>query len=282
MLTIYGYIDYRKYLVDYIASKKLKNAKYSCRMLSLRLGISAATLVRILNGKRNLSKTLLPVFANHLKLPGDAAEYFSLMVQFAHVKDIHRKNRLYQDLLDRRSQRIKKINPKHYSLFEKWYLLALREIIDIKGEVDDCNCIAENLRPPVSVKEIKNDIVMLKNQEIIADDGNGRFIATDKLLSTGEKWENVVIQKYQSEMIRLAESALFNYPKGERDISTMTVGLCTDDIIKVKEILKRTRQEIMTLAEEAKNREYVYQINFQAFPLSNSLLKGQNNGRKLF
>lgn len=276
MINIYGYVDYRKYLLDYIAAKKLQNEKYSCRMLSIRLGISAATLVRILNGKRNLSKTLLPAFIDYLKLPQDAAGYFSLMVQLAQVKDINEKNKIYQDILDHRSRRIKKMNQKHHSLFEKWHLLALREIIDIKGTVDNYNSIAEHLRPSVSIKEIKKDLQMLKSRGIVADDGNGRLYATDKLLSTGENWENMVIQKYQSDMIKLANNALLSYPKGERDISTMTVGFCPDDIIKVKEILKRTRQEIMALAEDAKDREYVYQINMQVFPLSNSLLKGQN------
>jgi uncharacterized protein (TIGR02147 family) len=276
MINIYVYIDYRKYLLDFIAAKKLQNTKYSCRMLSSRLGISAATLVRILNGKRNLSKTLLPVFIDYLKLPEEAAGYFSLMVQLAQVKDLNEKNKLYQDILDHRSRRIKKMNQKQHSLFEKWHLLALREIIDIKGTVDSYTGIADHLRPTVPVKEVKKDITMLKNRGIIADDGNGRLYATDKLLSTGETWENVVIQKYQSDMIRLADNALQRYPKGERDISTMTVGFCPDDIIKVKEILKRTRQEIMALAEDAKNREYVYQINIQVFPLSNSLLKGHN------
>lgn len=276
MINIYGYIDYRKFLLDFIAAKKLQNTKYSCRMLSLRLGISAATLVRILNGKRNLSKTLLPVFINYLKLPEDAADYFSLMVQLAQVKDLDEKNRLYQDILDHRSRRIKKMNHKQHSLFEKWHLLALREVIDIKGTVDNYATIADHLRPTVPVKEIRKDITMLKSRGIIADDGDGRLYATDKLLSTGETWENSVIQKYQSDMIRLAGNALLSYPKGERDISTMTVGFCPDDIIKVKEILKRTRQEIMALAEDAKNREFVYQINMQVFPLSNSLLKGNN------
>ena len=56
MPNIYNFIDYRKYLLEYIAEKKLSNTKFSCRMLSLQLGVSAATFVRILNGKRNLSK----------------------------------------------------------------------------------------------------------------------------------------------------------------------------------------------------------------------------------
>jgi uncharacterized protein (TIGR02147 family) len=276
MINIYGYIDYRKYLLDFIADKKLQNTAFSCRLLSLRLGISAATLVRILNGTRNLSKALLPVFIKILKLTGEAADYFSLMVQLAQEKELNKKNKLYQSLLDLRSKRIKKINQKQHSLFEKWYLLALREIIDIKGCEDDYDYIAGCLRPQVPVKEVKKDIAMLKSQGIIADDGSGRLGATEKLLSTGEVWENMVIQKYQSDMIQLAGNALHSFPKSDRDISTMTVGFCPDDVIKVKEILKRTRQEIMTLAEDAKNREYVYQINMQVFPLSNSLLKGKN------
>lgn len=276
MINIYGYSDYRKYLLDFIADKKLQNTSFSCRLLSIRLGISAATLVRILNGTRNLSKTLLPVFIKNLKLTGETADYFSLMVQIAHEKELNKKNKLYQSLLDLRSKRVKKINQKQHSLFEKWYLLALREIIDIKGGVDDCDDIAGCLRPQVPVKEIKKEIAMLKNLGIIADNGSGRMGATEKLLSTGETWENMVIQKYQSDMIQLAGNALHSFPKSDRDISTMTVGFCPDDVIKVKEILKRTRQEIMTLAEDAKNREYVYQINMQVFPLSNSLLKGKN------
>lgn len=276
MINIYGYSDYRKYLLDFIADKKLQNTSFSCRLLSIRLGISAATLVRILNGTRNLSKTLLPVFIKNLKLTGETADYFSLMVQIAHEKELNKKNKLYQSLLDLRSKRVKKINQKQHSLFEKWYLLALREIIDIKGGVDDCDDIAGCLRPQVPVKEIKKEIAMLKNLGIIADNGSGRMGATEKLLSTGETWENMVIQKYQSDMIQLAGNALHSFPKSDRDISTMTVGFCPDDVIKVKEILKRTRQEIMTLAEDAKNREYVYQINIQVFPLSNSLLKGHN------
>ena len=156
-------------------------------------------------------------------------------------------------------------------------MIALREIIDIKGKIDNACSISESLRPSIPVKEAENAIKMLKNLNIIYEDNDGFFQATEKLLTTGEKWEHVAIQKYQSEMIKLANHALMSYPKHERDISTVTVGLSADDLIKVKEILRRTRQEILAIAEDSKRREYVYQLNMQLFPVSTCLRGAGNN-----
>lgn len=279
MPNIYGYIDYRKYLLDFITEKKSVNPKYSCRLLSTRLGISAATLVRILNGTRNLSSKLLPIFIEYLKLREKSAEYFSLMVQLANVKGSEGKNMIYQKLLDFRSERIKQVYPQHYSIFEKWYLVALREIIDIKGDIKDINMLSECLRPPVSKKETERAISILQNLKMINEGQNGRFYASEKLLTTGEKWENVAVQKYQGEMMHLANNALMKFSKDERDISTLTIGISSEDILRVKEILRRTRQEILALAEDSKKRDFVYQLNFQFFPVSNCINEAQINDK---
>ena len=277
MPNIYGYIDYRRYLMDYIKEKKVNNPRFSCRLFSSRMGICAATLARILNGERNISKKLLPVFIAELNLREKSAEYFSLMVQLTVVKNPENKNVIFQKMLDLRSERMRKVNPIHYSLFEKWYLIALREVIDIRGKIDNVSSVSESLRPSIPVKEAENAIKTLKNLNIIYEDNEGCFHATEKLLTTGEKWEHVAIQKYQSEMIGLANHALMSYPKHERDISTVTVGLSVDDLLKVKEILRRTRQEILAIAEDSKRRDYVYQLNMQLFPVSNCLREAGNN-----
>ena len=106
---------------------------------------------------------------------------------------------------------------------------------------------------------------------MITKEENGRFVSTDTVLTTGEKWENIAISRYQGQMIRLSGEALLNIPKDERDISTLTVGVSSDDIIRIKEILRRTRQEILSLIEESLGRDCVYQLNMQFFPLSANL-----------
>jgi uncharacterized protein (TIGR02147 family) len=277
MPNIYAYIDYRKFLLDVMAEKKLGNPRYSCRLLSRRLGISAATFVRILNGKRNISKKLLPEFIGYFKLRERAAEYFSLLVELAHVKGAEKKNLVYQKILDFRSERIKNILPKQYSLFEKNYLVALREIIDIMGGIDDARSLGRCLRPPISGKEAEKGVRTLLNLNLIAEGENKRFYMPETLLTTGEKWESVAIQRYQDEMIKLAENALMKYPKEERDISTLTLGISSEEITRIKEIIRRARQEILAVAESSKKREYVYQLNVQLFPMSENVMEGKRD-----
>jgi uncharacterized protein (TIGR02147 family) len=272
MPNIYEYIDYRKFLRDLIAEKKIANSGYSCRVLASRLGISAATLVRILNGKRNLSKKLLPKFVEYLKLRERSAEYLRLLVQLAHVKGPEKKNAIYQKILDFRSERIKKVLPQHYSIFEDWYIGALRELIDIKGKFINVKSLVDDLRIPITLREAEKAISVLKNSGLIQQKENNNFYATEKLLTTGEKWESIAIQRYQKEMIRLSENALMNFSKDERDISTLTIGLSEDGIYRAKEIIRRARQEILAIAEETK-RQYVYQLNFQFFPLTKCIKK---------
>jgi uncharacterized protein (TIGR02147 family) len=277
MVSIYAYIDYRKFLLDVIAEKKLANPRFSCRQLAGRLGVSAATLVRILSGKRNVSKKLLPKFIGYFKLRERAAEYFSLLVEFAHVKGADEKNAAYQMILDFRSERIGSIQPRQYSLFEKKYLIALREIIDIKGGIGDFRTLAKRLRPEIPAREAEKGVNMLLDLKMIAQGEDKRFHASEKLLTTGERWESVAIQGYQRDMIRLAENALMNYPREERDISTLTIGINAEEILKIKEILRRARQEILAVAENSNRREYVYQLNFQLFPMSVKLAEGEDN-----
>ncbi len=278
MPNIYSYIDYRRYLIDYIKEKKVSNPGFSGRLFSSRMGISAATLARILNGERNISRKLLPVFIDELNLREKSTDYFTLMVQLTLDKNPENKNAIFKKMLDLRSERIKKVKLVQYSLFEKWYLIALREIIDIKGRINNGCSISDSLRPSIPLKEAEKAVKILKNLNIISEDKNGCLHATEKLLTTGEKWEHVAIRKYQGEMIRLAHHALMRYPKNERDISTVTVGLSAEDLKKVKEILKRTRQEILTIAEDSKKREYVYQLNMQLFPVSKCLREAETNG----
>jgi uncharacterized protein (TIGR02147 family) len=279
MPTIYTYIDYRKFLLDVIAEKKLANPGFSCRQLSARLGVSAATFVRILNGKRNVSRKLLPKFIDYFKLRERAAEYFSLLVELAHVKGGDKKNLTYQKILDFRSERIKNIQPQYYSLFENNYLIALREIIDIKGGSKDFESLGKCLRPEVSGREVKKGFDTLLNLKLIAEGENKRYYAPETLLTTGEKWESIAIRRYQSEMIKLANDALMKYPKEERDISTLTIGVSPEEIVRVKEIIRRARQEILAVAEHSQKREYVYQLNVQLFPMSVNLTEGEKDAR---
>jgi uncharacterized protein (TIGR02147 family) len=69
-------------------------------------------------------------------------------------------------------------------------------------------------------------------------------------------------------------TALDRIEKEKRDFSTMTMCFSKDGFMKVRQILKRTREEIAAVEESDKERNQVFQLNFQLFPLSKPYMIG--------
>ena len=207
MLNVYSYIDFRKFLNDFITEKKSTNPKFSIRLMAQKLGISPGTLVRILNGKRNLSSNLLPHLITLLKLRERSATYFSLLVAFDQCKHTHEKNELYEKILSFRNERIKKVTKSQYALFDKWYYGVVREMIEIHGPLKDYHELAPLIRPPVPLRKIEKAVQILLAEGLIKKHNDGSLISADRFLTTGERWESFAIQRFQKEMLDLAAGA---------------------------------------------------------------------------
>ncbi len=274
MPNVYSYIDFRKYLNDFIAEKKIANPKFSIRLMAQKVGISPGTLVRILSGKRNLSPPMLPQFISILKLRERAADYFSLLVEFDQQKQQHKKNGTYEKILAFRNERIRKIPETQYAVFDEWYYGAVRELVIIHGPCKDYRDLGPLLKPQVSLRQLKKAVQVLLSAGLVRKREDGALVAAERFLTTGERWENFAVQRFQKAMIDRALIALAEDPKEERDFSTLTVGLRSDSLQQVRAILKKTRQEILDLAESMEKPEIVYQINFQAFRISELKARG--------
>jgi len=268
MPNIYRYIDFRKYLNDFIAEKKKNNPKFSIRLMAQKLDISPGTLVRILSGKRNCSAAMLPQFIDVLKLRERAADYFSLLVSFDQEKNTHEKNSIYDSILAFRNERIKKVEEAQYAIFDKWYYSVIRELIEIHAPVAQCSELVPLIRPKITLRQVEKAVQVLLAGGFIKQQSDGCFVPGERFLTTGDRWEHFAVQRFQKAMLDRAVAALLEHPKKERDISTVTVGLKESDLLHVSEILRKARQEILDLAEHTTLPEVVYQINFQAFKLS--------------
>ena len=273
MPNIYQYIDFRKYLGDFIEEKKKLNPRFSIRLMAGKLGISPGTLVRILSGKRNCSPALLPKITAFIKLRERASEYFSLLVSFDQEKKISEKNRFYEKILTFRNERIRKVEQTQYAIFDKWYYSVVRELIEIHAPVSDCSKLLPLIRPKISLRQIENAIQVLLSGGFITQLEDGCLQPAERFLTTGDRWEHFAIQRFQKAMIDRAAEALVNDPKNERDISSLTIGLKESELQQISDILRKSRQEIIDLAEHTDSPEVVFQINFQAFKLSEKRTK---------
>jgi uncharacterized protein (TIGR02147 family) len=273
MPLIYKYFDHLKFLRDDFTERQLRNPQYSLRAMAERLDLNSGTVVRIMNGHRNISSNVLSLFTEYLALRNNEAVYFKYLVNFCQAKTDKLRNESYQVLLELRSGQTKVINENHHLFYEEWYITAIRELLRIYPFDGDYKKLSRMLNPPVTVHDARKAIELLKNIGLLQITDSG-YVVVEQSISTGEKWQGIAIKRFQQQTLQKSIDALENFPKVERDYSTMTMCYSPDGFNKVKELLKRTREELSRIEDSDINKSKVYQVNFQMFPLSETVNKG--------
>ena len=69
-------------------------------------------------------------------------------------------------------------------------------------------------------------------------------------------------------MIDLGKEAITSFGEAERDISAIAIAVSSDTGARIKSEIQAFRKRILTLADEARDTQRVYQMNIQFFPVS--------------
>jgi uncharacterized protein (TIGR02147 family) len=83
------------------------------------------------------------------------------------------------------------------------------------------------------------------------------------------------VVEYHRAMLERASHAIDEVPRDEREISTLTLCVSHDVMLKLKERIRELRRELLHVAEQEGQPERVVQINFQLFPMSRK--KGESD-----
>jgi uncharacterized protein (TIGR02147 family) len=268
MTDVFNYYDYREFLKDYFEDQKKNHPFFSYRYVAHKVGVDASNIVKIIQGKRNLSHSGVKKFTEFLKFNSRQAEYFEILIRFNRAKSDKDIKLLFERLLS-----IKDITPKYveenkYKFYQKWYYTAVAALLYYYDFKDDYKALAEQLDPPISVKQAKDTINLLEELDFIKKNEDGRYVHNNTIISTGKEWHSIAIQNFQEETLKLAFDALTNIPKKLRDISTLTITVTSEDLEKIKEITREYRKAVLKVVNESEHPECVYQLNMQLFPLT--------------
>jgi uncharacterized protein (TIGR02147 family) len=267
MAAIFSYFDFREFLKADFAQRKTRNPGFSIRAMAAKLGLNSGTLTRIFNEKRNIGKNLLPKFIKFLGLRSKEAEYFTYLVEFCQAKSERQRMAGYRELVKLRNGRTKEVSESRYTFYEEWYFTAIRELLRFFPFKGDYQALSKMLDPPISVLEAKRAISLLTGLGFIDKVGSS-YVARENCISTGEIWQGTAIERFHQDMLKKAIEAIDKISRQERDYSTMTMGYSKEGYKKVRELLKRTRDELTRIEECDRGHSRVYQINMQLFPLS--------------
>jgi len=270
MVKILDYYDYHKYLRRYYEERKALDSNFSYRYIQHHVGIDPGYLVKIFQGQKEISLKYIPKLAKLLQLSKREAQYFELMVQFSRAKKNHQIKSFFEKMLDFLEFDKKRVETDKYEFYQKWYYTAVREAIGIFRFKGDYTKLAKKIQPQIKPSEAKKSVELLMRLGFVKKNRDGTYEVTSRFITTGEEWNSIAIRSYQEETLKLAQQALNNIPKNERDISTLTLSLSPMGFSKAKEVIKRCRKEMLEIAHGDIDVTRTFQVNFSMFPVTKS------------
>jgi uncharacterized protein (TIGR02147 family) len=274
MIDIFSYTNYRQYLKE--ACEEIRETKpfFSYRYIAQKAGLKSVGFISwVIKGKRNMSASLTHKIGDILKLSKREAEYFDLLVSHNQAKKNEERQYYLNRLLAFRSTRTTIIERDRDQYYSRWYYSAIRELVNLT-EIRDEKQVVKLLRPTISRLEARGALSLLERLEMIKRAGNqvdGAYERVDAALISGPSVDPAIIHGFQTSTMRLAEAALHEFPKEDRDISTVTLSCNSKDLERVRERIRQMRDEITEIACASEDADGVYQLNTQFFPLTKKI-----------
>jgi uncharacterized protein (TIGR02147 family) len=268
-ISVYQYADFREYLKAYFEARKKIDPKFSHRYFSRRIGLTSPNFIlMVIQGKRNLTRTLAFKISSELKHDPKESEYFECMVGFSQAESVSEKNSYFIRMAEFRSTvKVDLINENQYDYYSNWYNLVVREIITDPDFTGDMKWLARQLHPRISEVQARHSVELLIKLGLVHKNGKG-YSRQSALLSTGPQVSSLAIANFHRTMTQLAANAMDTVPIEDRNITACTVNISHNGFEQIKEIIAECRRKIMSIAEAETELERVYQVNFHLFPVT--------------
>lgn len=268
MEPVFAYSDYHLLLSDFYAERKSANAHFSHRFIAAKLGITSGYVTKILQGQRDLSSRLVPNIVELLGLKKKEAEYFEALVAYNHGKTHSDRKRCFEKLLALKPASIRFVSADQYELFDKWYYLAIREIIAVFPVTDDADALARLVSPPIRPADARKALALLSRLGLIRKDERGHYRPVDPVWSTGNDARSVALNNFHISSLDLAKKAFDRFPREMRNMSTLTLSISKEDYAWIEEEMSQFRRKLLDRAGKTIFPDRVYHFNFSVFPLS--------------
>ncbi len=271
--NIYKYSDYRIFLKDMFNYKKKTKKNFSYRFFSNKAGFSSTSFLKLVTQeKRNLTNESISKIAKGFDLKKEERRFLENLVFMNQAKTNEDKNYYFKKMTAISGYtKTNKIEKACYEYFSNWYNLAIREIVIFGNKKFTSRDITGLLNPKVPPIQVEKSLKMLERLGLIRKNGDSCWEKRDKAISTGPQIRSLLIANFHKEMLKLAGESIDRHPTDQRDITGLTISIKNDSLPEIKERIAAFRREILDMACNETDSNQVFQVNIQAFPLSNKI-----------
>jgi uncharacterized protein (TIGR02147 family) len=272
---VFEHADFRRYLEDWFKARKARSPQFSHRAFARKLGTSdPSVLLNIIHGRRRLSAELLAQFVRVLDLDEEEARYFRLLVQFAQAGDASERERSWAAIAETRSRlQVPEIDSARFLYLSDRVYPTIRALAQCAGFRADPHWIASQLTPPVNVAQATEALALLERLGFLVRDGDA-LLPADPVVRTDETVPALASGGYHMQNHQLAGVVLEHlWDEDASDEETAFLGLTLaipqDKLTEVRRMLWEAQLQVLHRCKEwGSERDRVYQLNLQLFPVS--------------
>lgn len=259
---------YREILKRHFAERLEENPRYSLRAFSRDLSISPSRLSEILNGKQGMSGEWADKISRRLQMSPREADDFRQKVLAADARSKQVRTQALARLELENGPEYEVVQADTFKIIADWYHFAILELTKLKAFRPSARWVASKLG--ISVYEAKLASDRLMRLGLIEKD-RLRWRPTNKTLTTSNGVPSEAIRKFNRQIIEKSKEAITMQTVEERDISSLTLAVRSQDVPKVIERIRRFRRELNADLERsvpAGSADEVYSLAIQFFRLT--------------
>lgn len=262
-------LTYQNFLSSEFEGRRLRNPNYSLRAFARDLGLAAPKLSEILRGKCGLSELSARRLATELALSEKEAIIFINQVIVKHSRSKAEREKALK-VLDslKEHHTFDEIALDAFKIIADWYHFAILELTEVEGFRSNVSWIAKRLN--LTNKVTKEAIDRLFDTGLLAKKSNGDWYQTEAILATPSGIPSSEIKKHHRQILAKADDALINVPINERDFSSTTFAVSESQLEEIQKEIKEFRRKLAKKINQSKNKERVYCLSIQFFPLDNN------------
>lgn len=276
MKPVMEYQNYRVYIRDYYAERKVRSG-FTWRDFAKAAGYSSPVFLKLVcDGKSNLSDVGVERVASAMGLVGVDLQYFRLLVEFNQEKDSAKKKIVFKKMREvAKEGSMEIVGEDQFDYYESWVNPVVREMAPQMGDATPAK-IAEKLAFDTQTAEVKKALSLLQKVGLLRKSDRGYEQAAKSITTGNLEVARLSVREMHRQMGELAVRALDEIPMNERDISGLTLGVSENAFYRISQEIADFRRRISSIVMEDTGENRVYRLNVQLFPLTKDFRGGRD------
>lgn len=268
MKPIVEYKDYRQYMREFYEERK-RSSYFTWREFASLSGFVSPTYLKLVcDGKTRLSKPGVAKVARAMGLEGFDYTYFALLVKFGNAKNEVEKESALQELeREARMNKIRIVDADAIRYYESPMYPIVRELAPLMpaatfGEM------ASKIKTAATAVDVREVLQFLVRADLLRRREDGSYEQTQKAVKGSKEAIPFAIRGMNRKMAELAVDSIAGDSADKRHFSSVTMGIDGPTYERISREVDDFRKRIVSMANECRKIDQVYQLNLQVFPLT--------------